>query len=640
MPAVVFLVAGCSMLNREQAFKDIEFDTSLEFNRENLKKAWRKVILKHHPDKNPNDIKGAEERFKKAQNAHEWLLKELEHPHARHSEKPKNQSKASQSFYNSFFPRGRPKAAPIRFQMNVKCRFQHHRSMDNIHIARATEAGFWDAWRLHFQIFNSFDSAAEIMVSKDGFSPPKNAAQEMLKLLCKNPNLIKVSVPDGFFNAQQSQILKDHIEYNKKQFINHEYFIVIKDKCGALRIELKNEKSWEIFMENNAKKHAVHIVNAKLPEGGIDKLLEMLSSSSTLNSVIINESLLNEEQKKVYQALLEKFKVNKKEQFHFQIRYTSRQGALSNTCLMEFRGNNNGMLLKQCQDFFNDPKRSLTEISIANGDKKLSSKAIDMILDEIEKNQLIYKVNVKKGFLSKEQADRLNKCLEKHKSQCSDIASCEGLFTYEVFIDNPMFASSPSKCTGSELKKMLASNDKKVTKLSCENVSLNSNQLDSLLKELSKNRLLQQVSFKAGTLSKEQQSQCDNLIKKNKNRPYKYQTNWALWGAIAFACVGIALSFGILTITGLFIGGAILGKGFSHARQQYLEAYGKTTSLKLNSAENEALIAGVHSTSWKGYLKSFTQKSTYNYYDAYLNGLYAANQGHKEVKVILRSNKL
>src|SRR5206468_12154036 len=53
-----------------------DYYTVLGLNRdaseEDIKKAYRKLAMKHHPDRNPDD-KGAEDKFKEAKEAYEML---------------------------------------------------------------------------------------------------------------------------------------------------------------------------------------------------------------------------------------------------------------------------------------------------------------------------------------------------------------------------------------------------------------------------------------------------------------------------------------------------------------------------------------------------------------------------------------
>ena len=55
----------------EDYYKELGIDKSA--TSDDIKKAYRKLALKYHPDRNPSDKKKAEERFKKISEAYAVL---------------------------------------------------------------------------------------------------------------------------------------------------------------------------------------------------------------------------------------------------------------------------------------------------------------------------------------------------------------------------------------------------------------------------------------------------------------------------------------------------------------------------------------------------------------------------------------
>jgi DnaJ like chaperone protein len=62
--------------NTDNAYKILEIDSNA--NQDDIKKAYRKMAKKYHPDKllgqDPAMIKGAEEKFREVQKAYEILM--------------------------------------------------------------------------------------------------------------------------------------------------------------------------------------------------------------------------------------------------------------------------------------------------------------------------------------------------------------------------------------------------------------------------------------------------------------------------------------------------------------------------------------------------------------------------------------
>ena len=59
------------MTNFQQYYDLLEIDNNA--SNEDIKKAYRKMAIKHHPDKNPDNKEEAEQKFKKVSEAYEVL---------------------------------------------------------------------------------------------------------------------------------------------------------------------------------------------------------------------------------------------------------------------------------------------------------------------------------------------------------------------------------------------------------------------------------------------------------------------------------------------------------------------------------------------------------------------------------------
>lgn len=87
---------ACSTLQINSTFSEID-----------LKKAYRIMALKHHPDKNPNNQKESEEKFKEIQESYEYLYNYLQYNKEKKDIKLDYNSIFS-DFLSSFFNNGSP----------------------------------------------------------------------------------------------------------------------------------------------------------------------------------------------------------------------------------------------------------------------------------------------------------------------------------------------------------------------------------------------------------------------------------------------------------------------------------------------------------------------------------------------------
>ena len=87
---------ACSILQINSTFSEID-----------LKKAYRIMALKHHPDKNPNNQKESEEKFKEIQESYEYLNNYLQYNKEKKDIKLDYNSIFS-DFLSSFFTNGSP----------------------------------------------------------------------------------------------------------------------------------------------------------------------------------------------------------------------------------------------------------------------------------------------------------------------------------------------------------------------------------------------------------------------------------------------------------------------------------------------------------------------------------------------------
>ena len=92
---------ACSILQINSTFSEID-----------LKKAYRIMALKHHPDKNPNNQKQSEEKFKEIQESYEYLNNYLQYNKEKKDIKLDYNSIFS-DFLSSFFTNGSPEVNNI-----------------------------------------------------------------------------------------------------------------------------------------------------------------------------------------------------------------------------------------------------------------------------------------------------------------------------------------------------------------------------------------------------------------------------------------------------------------------------------------------------------------------------------------------
>ena len=92
---------ACSVLQINSTFSEVD-----------LKKAYRIMALKHHPDKNPNNQKESEEKFKEIQQSYEYLNNYLQYNKEKKDINLDYNSIFS-DFLSSFFTNGSPEVNNI-----------------------------------------------------------------------------------------------------------------------------------------------------------------------------------------------------------------------------------------------------------------------------------------------------------------------------------------------------------------------------------------------------------------------------------------------------------------------------------------------------------------------------------------------
>jgi hypothetical protein len=555
-----------SSLTRATAQKDLEFDPTLELTLENLRKAYKKACLKYHPDRNPNDKENAEARFKKANEAYEWLKDEVEKPGCHDPVKPATRSKPQAGgfgFEESFHFKAKRSAprAPVSFKMQGTCRQKYSDKTNAFNIVTNNRINF----KIHcLDTFSPmfFKEISEVVIDKKNLNLPEDEKEIVLGALMTSLHLIKVTMPAHFFTKHQQARLDAHLKRNQQEFENQEYFITF----GS------NKKPFSVGMKNYLKE-----------KEALKNLLKFRITPFTYSVTISDAKLSFADQKLLLDALK---KVNVKAK----------------------------------------------NIEINRNIFSSSNKAeFDAFIEKLKKSEL---TNAFTQAEPKNEEQSSKKYANKENNTFADLRHCYGIFSYEL--EAMGYSIRHRKSQGSELVSLFNSEKlKQLANISFLNPHFSPEQATLVKEALLKSPRLVKVDSPISLFTAVQQTELDQWMKKNQKRKTKYHSWFTLWATVlgisgAFAA-SLTLPIGVLVVASA----AILGKVLPRLRQSALWISGRhyTAVEKIRAVNDdsvkEAMLAGVNSKHWKGYLRSFANYKTYSNYGAYAAGYYAKMNGYK-----------
>lgn len=610
-------------LTRETALKDLEFDTRLDFTLENVNKAYRKAALKYHPDKNPNDPVNAAERFKKVNEAYKWLKDEIENPgcHNPVKRQPKPQGRP---FGFGFDGSGFGGSGFGGFGFDGSGYREQKRSSPK---PQGRPSGFgFDGSR-----FGGF-----------GFDGSRYREQKR-----SSPKPSPIFKMQGTCRHQYTKALT-----NFNIDTNAEFLFSIK--CIDAFSSVKKGKVSEVVIDG---KGLTYPQDSKQRMAQI--VLDELLTHSSLIKVSVPANFFTKQQQTKLDAHIKLNQQKYKNQEYFIIfdknlhrldREKEFASLIKIYVCSEF---NDTVTIKDAKLSLKDQEQLLealkkTHFSAAdiNVNRNIFSAKNKSLFDDFIKKLKLREKNASNAARAKKQDHAPKTSTKKPTKQLNDLEQCYGLFTYEI---EALDAKTKHvKTEGSSVDALFNSKKiKQVASFSIQHADLSEEQARLIKEGLLKSPRLVKLDAPESLFSSEDQNELNAWMKKNQKRKTRYHSYFTLWASLIG--VGVAFAASLTMSAGLLVvaGAAIIGKLLPRLRQsglwvaaRHYNSISKISAVQSKAAK-EAMLAGINSKNWKGYLQSFANYKTITNYGAYAAGYYAKMNGYKaEVDAIKKFKPL